>query len=111
MLLRGRDQDVPEFINTFHTLCTKLGIKDTEWNLFLKYDDCLHKYIYEKMEFLDISSLEIEYQYVVKIEENLKQKNQDFGSVNPKQGKGAPKPHNKGPSQGHLTQENLVKLQ
>eukprot|EP00253_Pinus_taeda_P033366 PITA_33366 len=32
-LQQGRDQDVPEFTNIFHTLRTKLGIKDSEKNL------------------------------------------------------------------------------
>eukprot|EP00253_Pinus_taeda_P036455 PITA_36455 len=52
---KERDQDVSEFTNTFHTLRTKLGIKDTERHLVLKYHGCLHKYIKDKMEFLDIS--------------------------------------------------------
>jgi hypothetical protein len=29
-LWQERDQTVPEFTNVFHTLCTKLGIKDSE---------------------------------------------------------------------------------
>jgi hypothetical protein len=29
-LHQERDQTVSEFTNTFHTLCTKLGIKDSE---------------------------------------------------------------------------------
>ena len=37
MLRQGRDQDVPEFTNIFHTLRTKLGIKDSEQHLVLKY--------------------------------------------------------------------------
>jgi hypothetical protein len=57
MLRQGRDQDVSEFTNVFHTLRTKLGIKDSEKHLVLKYHDCLHKYIQDEMEFLDISSL------------------------------------------------------
>lgn len=44
------------------------------------------------MEFLDISSLETVYRYAVKIEHKFKQKKQNFGSANPKHGKGAPKP-------------------
>jgi len=40
----------------------------------LKYDDFLHKYIHDEMEFLDISSLVTTYQYDVKIEEKFKQK-------------------------------------
>ena len=30
-------QTVSEFTNTFHTLCTKMGIKDSERHLVLKY--------------------------------------------------------------------------
>jgi hypothetical protein len=89
-LRQGRDQDVPEFTNIFHTLRTKLGIKDSERHLVLKYHNCLHKYIQDEMEFLDISSLGTTYRYTVKIEQKFKQKKRDFGSVNPKQGKGTP---------------------
>jgi hypothetical protein len=46
------------------------------------------------------------YRYAVKIEQKFKQKKRDFGSVNLKQGKGAPKPQNKGQSQGGVTQDN-----
>eukprot|EP00253_Pinus_taeda_P018604 PITA_18604 len=70
-LWQGRDQDVLEFTNLFHTLRAKLGIKDSEQNL----------------------------------------KKRDFGSANPKQGKGAPKPKNKGKSQGRVAQDNSPKLQ
>jgi hypothetical protein len=53
------------------------------------------------MEFLDISSLGAAYRYVVKIEQKLKQKMQQFGLGNPSQqnpGKGSPNPQNKGQS-------------
>eukprot|EP00253_Pinus_taeda_P029996 PITA_29996 len=63
------------------------------------------------MKFLNISSLDIAYRYVVKIEQMFKQKKRDFGSVNPKEGKGAPKPQNKGQSQGEAAQDNPPKLQ
>jgi len=43
------------------------------------------------MEFLNISLLNTSYEYVVKIEQNFKQKKQEFVFVNPKQGKGFPK--------------------
>ena len=43
----------------------------------------MHKYIQIEMEFLDISSLEAAYWYVVKIEHKFKQRNkQEFGFVN-----------------------------
>eukprot|EP00253_Pinus_taeda_P029071 PITA_29071 len=70
-LRQARDQDVPEFTNIFHTLHTKLGIKDIEQHL----------------------------------------KKRDFGSANPKQGKGATKLQNKGQSQGRAAQDNPPKLQ
>ena len=60
--------------------------------MVLKYHSCLHRYIQEEMEFLDIFSLGTAYQYAAKIEQKFKQKKQDFGSVNQKQGKGASKP-------------------
>ena len=45
MLQQQRDQDVHELTNIFHTLCTKLGIKDSEKHLVLKYRSCMHIYI------------------------------------------------------------------
>ena len=56
------------------------------------------------MEFLDISSLGAAYHYAAKIEQKFKQKKRDFGSANQKLGKGAPKPQNKGQSQGMAAQ-------
>ena len=50
----------------------------------LKYIDCIHKYIQEEMEFLEISYRGVEYWYAVKIEQKFKQKKHDFGSMNPK---------------------------
>ena len=67
-LWQQRDQDVHELTNLFHTMCTKLGIKDLEKHLVLKYHCCLYRYIQEEMEFLDISSLGTAYQYAAKIE-------------------------------------------
>jgi hypothetical protein len=57
MLHQERGQSVMEFTNIFHTLRTKLGIKDFEKHLVLKYHGALHRYIQTEMEFLDISSL------------------------------------------------------
>jgi len=88
-----------------------LGIKDTEQHLILKYRGCLHKYIQEEIEFLNISSLGTAYRYAVKVEQKFKQKKRDFGSANLKQGKGAPKPQNRGQSQGGTAQDNPLKLQ
>ena len=59
------------------------------------------------MEFLDISLLGTTYHYADKIEKKLKKKKRDFGSVNQKQAKGAPKPQNKGQIQGMAAQDNL----
>ena len=90
-LRQQRDQDVHELTNLFHTLHTKLGIKDSEKHVMLKYSSCLQRYIQGEMEFLDISSLGTTYRYAAKIEQKFKQKKRDFGSANQKQGKGAPK--------------------
>ena len=93
ILCQERDQTVSEYTNNFHTLHRKLGIKDSERNLILKYRSGLHWYIRTEMDFLDISSLGSAYRYAVKIEEKFRQKNkQDFGPANPpqKQGNGNP---------------------
>jgi hypothetical protein len=77
-----------EFTNTFHTLRTKLGIKDSERHLVLKYRGALHRYIQTEMDFLDISSLGAAYRYVVKIEQKFKHQNKwEFGSANLQQPK------------------------
>eukprot|EP00253_Pinus_taeda_P004521 PITA_04521 len=60
---------------------------------------------------MNISSLSMAYRYAIKVEQKFKLKKRDFGSANLKQGKGAPKPHNKGQSQGRVAQDNLPKLQ
>ena len=44
-LRQERAQTMPEFKNNFHTLHTKMGIKDSEWHLVLKYHGPLHRYI------------------------------------------------------------------
>jgi hypothetical protein len=50
-LQQERGQAVPDFTNTFHTLCTKLGFKGYERHLVLKYHGALHKYIQTEMDF------------------------------------------------------------
>ena len=65
-------QYVHELMNLFHTLCTSLGIKDSEIHLVLKYHGCLHKHIQEEMEFLEITSLGMTYCYAAKIEQKFK---------------------------------------
>jgi hypothetical protein len=100
--------------NTFHTLRTKLGIKESERHLVLKYRGALHIYIQTEMDFLDISSLGVAYRYVVKIKKKLKQKMQQFGPGNPSQqnlGKGNPNPLNKGQSKDGQYQDNQSKPQ
>jgi hypothetical protein len=72
---------VPDFTNIFHTLCTKMVSKIQSRHLVLKYNNTPHRYIHTEMEFLDISSLGTTYQYAVKIEQNLKQKTQQFGGT------------------------------
>jgi hypothetical protein len=83
-LQQERGQAVPEFTNTFHTLRTKLGIKDSKRHLVLKYHGALHRYIQNEMDFLDISSLGVAYRYAIKIEQKFKHQNKwEFGSANP----------------------------
>jgi hypothetical protein len=87
-LLQERVQAILEFTNTFHTLHTKMGIKDSKRHLVLKYRGALHRYIQTEMDFLDISSLSAAYPYAVKIEQKFKHQNKwDFGSTNLQQPK------------------------
>jgi hypothetical protein len=100
---------MPKFTNIFHTLRTKLGIKYSERHMVLKYCDSLHRYIQDEMEFMEISSLGVDYRYVVKIEQKLKQKTQKFGPGSPSQqnpGKGSPKLQKKGQRKERLPQDN-----
>jgi hypothetical protein len=91
---KENSQTVPKFTNTFHTLRTKLGIKESEHHLVLKYHRVLHRYIQTEMHFLNISSLGATYRYVVKIEKKFRHSNKwKFGSANlqqPKHGKDGP---------------------
>jgi hypothetical protein len=85
---KERGQAVLEFTNTFHTLRTKMGIKDSERHLVLKSRGALQRYIQIEMDFLDISSLGAVYQYSVKIEKKFKHQNkQEFGFANLQQPK------------------------
>jgi hypothetical protein len=61
ILRQERGQVVSDFTNTFHTLRTKLGIKDSERHLALKYRGNIHRYIQAEMDFLYISSLGVAY--------------------------------------------------
>jgi hypothetical protein len=93
-LRQERGQIVSNFINTFHTLCTKLRIKDSKWHMILKYHRDLHRYIQTKMDFLDISSLGVAYRYAIKIEKKFMHQNKrEFRSANmqqPKHGNNVP---------------------
>jgi hypothetical protein len=60
-LWQEKTQTVSEFTNTLHTLRTKLGIKESELHLVLKYCRALHRYIQTDMDFLNISSLGVAY--------------------------------------------------
>ena len=83
-LRQERGQAVLEFTNTFHTLRTKLGIKDFKRHLVLKYHGALHRHIQTEMDFLEISSFGVAYRYVVKIEQKFKHQNKrEFGYENP----------------------------
>jgi len=73
LLHKKRDQTMPEFKNTFHTLRTNMGIKDSERNLVLKYRRSLHRYILIEMEFMGVSSLGYASRYVIKIDQKFKQ--------------------------------------
>jgi hypothetical protein len=87
-LQQERGQGFIEFTNTFHTLRTKLGIKDSERHLVLKYCGALHRYIQNEMIFLDISLVSVAYRYVVKIEKKFRHQNKrEFGSPHPEQPK------------------------
>jgi hypothetical protein len=87
-LWQEKGQAVPEFTNTFHTLRTKMGIKDSNRHLVLKYHGDLHRYIQNEMDFLDISSLSDAYRYVVKIKKKFRHRNKrEFGSANLQQPK------------------------
>jgi hypothetical protein len=76
---------MPELTNIFHTFHTKLGINDSMQDQVLKYLGGMHRYIEAEIKFLYILSLGTAYRYVVRIEQKLKQKTQQFGSGNPSQ--------------------------
>jgi hypothetical protein len=93
-LWQEKRQTMLEFKNTFHTLQTKLGIKDSEQHLVMKYHGAFHRYIQSEMVFLNNSSLRVAYRYAVKIEHKFRQqKKWEFRYVNlqqPKHGKDGP---------------------
>ena len=87
-LRQERGQAVSKFTNNYHTLRTKLGIKDSEWHLVPKYRGALHIYIQTEVDFRDISSLGAAYRYAVKIEQKFKHQNKwEFGYANLQQQK------------------------
>jgi hypothetical protein len=66
-------QTVSEYTNIFHTLQSKMGIKDSEQRLVLKYRSGLHMYIQIDMDLFDIYSPGVAYRYAVKIEKKFNQ--------------------------------------
>jgi hypothetical protein len=64
-------QTVLECTNTFHTLRTKMGMKDLEWHLVLKYCGALHRYIQTEMDFLNIFHWELHINILSKSSRNL----------------------------------------
>ena len=115
-LWKERGQTVPNFTNTFHTLRTNLGIKDSERNLVMKYHRALHRYIQTEMSFLYISSIGVAYRYVVKIEQKFRHHIKwDFRSTNtqkPKYEKDGPNnqlPENQSKSQEKKGHEKMKK--
>jgi hypothetical protein len=107
-LRQERGQEILEFTNTFHTMRTKLGIKDSERHLVLKYRGDLHRYIQTEMDFLDISSLGVAYRYALKIEKKFKHRNKwEFGSANRQQPKyDKDDPNKQSPKNHSKKQEN-----
>jgi hypothetical protein len=101
-LRQKRDQTMPEYTNIFHTLRSKLGIKNSERHMVLKYRSGLHRYIQKEMDFLKISSMGVSYRYAIKIEQKFKQQSKrGFGFENTPQqnhGKGNPNSQNGGKS-------------
>jgi hypothetical protein len=100
---------VPEYTNIFHTLRSKLCVKDSKRHLVLKYRSGLHRYIQTKMDFLDISSLGVAYRYAIKLEKKFKKQTKwEFGFENTPQhnhGKGNPNSQNEGHSKEGQPQE------
>jgi hypothetical protein len=102
------DQTMLEYTNIFHTLHSKLGIKDFERNLVLNYRGGLHGYTQTEMDFLDISSMGVSYQYAIKIEQKFKQlSKREFRFINMpqhKHGKGNSNSQNEGQSKENQSQ-------
>jgi hypothetical protein len=82
-LQQKRNQAGPELTNVFHTLHTKLGIKYSKRHLVLKYQGGKHKYIQDAIDFEDLPSLHMAYQYSFKIEQKLKKTTWKFCPGNP----------------------------
>jgi len=87
-LWQEKSQTMSKFTNTFHTFCTKLGIKDSGKHMILKYHGALYRYIKTEMDFLNISSLGSAYQYDNKIDHKFRDQNKwKFRFANPQQTK------------------------
>jgi hypothetical protein len=56
--------------------------------LVLKYHGVIHRYIQNEMDFLEISSRDVSYRYIIKIEKTFKHQNKwEFRYANPQQPK------------------------
>ncbi len=82
-LWQEKSQTVSKFTNNFHTLHTKLGIKYSKRHLVLKYQGGKLKYIQDAIDFEDLPSLHMAYQYSFKIEQKLKKTTWKFYPGNP----------------------------
>jgi hypothetical protein len=112
-LRQERDQAVPEFTNIFHTLCTKLGIKDSERHLVLKYHGALHRYIQPKWNFWT-SRPWAQPTDMCQNRAEAQTKDVTIWAWEPSQqkpGKGSPNPQNKGQRKDGQYQDNQSKPQ
>jgi heme-binding NEAT domain protein len=77
----------------------------------LKYHEDIHRYIQTEIYFLDISSLGVSYQYVVKIKQKFRHQDKwEFGSANSKKPKNNKNnPNQQPPDNQSKTQENKGK--
>ena len=79
----------------------EMGLRDAMWNNTLdrqKVSDDRYK---SETDYAHGRDSVADTRYTT--EQKFREKKRDFGATNPKQGKGAPKPQNKGQSQGKAT--------
>jgi hypothetical protein len=89
----------------------KVGYQGFERNLVLKYHDFLHKHIERRWSSWTSPHLVRHTGMLSRLSRNLNRRRRYFGSTNQNQGKGAPKPQNKGQIQGGEAQDKLLKPQ